>query len=96
MVLQSELAQREPVLLRADKIEKEIDRDLNYHLPLFKRQSVAYRYDIKCVPEVKALAIELARRYKESGWKVDILKLSDREGRWYSATLEFRGEEESK
>ena len=93
MVQKADLAGIDPTKLRADRIEKEIDSDLDRVWPLYKRQSVAYSYEIKCVPALKEVALEVAGRYRKAGWKVDIFRRCSEEGRWATATLEFRGEE---
>ena len=93
MVLKADLSQRDPIAERCDKLEREIDKELAYHWPLYRKERVAYVYEIKCATGIRLMALELQKRYKRGGFEVDIMRLTDKQGIWWSATLEFRGEE---
>jgi hypothetical protein len=95
MITKAQLTLEDPLKRRADKLEKEIDPTLAYEWQLYRHRKVAFEFDVKAHDvSIKALAIELQRRYKQAGWKVEIRKLTDAMDNWHGATLEFRGEVE--
>ena len=93
MVQRSEVDAVDAVQLKCNRLEAEIDRDLTYQWPLFKRQRVAYRYEVRGV-QAKEVAVELQKRYRKGGFHVDLLYYADEAGRWYAVDLEFKGEGE--
>ena len=89
MVAFKDITGLNPVALVADRKEREIDHDLRTIWPI--KRHYTFEMIATTVPNLLEVALELKRRYSEVGWKIQLAGKQDKDGRWYTANLEFVG-----